>query len=44
MADPQVRRTQQWLNATYASRAGWVPLDEDGLTGWGTIYGLRRAL
>ena len=44
MADPQVRRTQQWLNATYASRAGWVPLEEDGLTGWGTIYGLRRAL
>ena len=44
MADPQVRRTQQWLNTTYASRAGWVPLEEDGLTGWGTIYGLRRAL
>ena len=46
MADPQVRRTQQWLNTTYASRAGWVPLEEDGLTGWGTIYGgvLRGAL
>ena len=44
MADPRVRRTQQWLNTTYASRAGWVPLEEDGLTGWGTIYGLRRAL
>lgn len=44
MADPQVRRTQQWLNTTYASRAGWVPLEEDRLTGWGTIYGLRRAL
>lgn len=44
MADPQVRKTQEWLNATYGSKAGWVRLDEDGLTGWSTIYGLRRAL
>ncbi|WP_147679966.1 glycoside hydrolase domain-containing protein [Actinomyces ruminicola] len=44
MADPQVRKTQQWLNTTYGSKAGWVRLEEDGLTGWSTIYGLRRAL
>lgn len=42
--DSQVLFTQQWLNATYGSNAGWIMLDEDGYTGWGTIYGLRRAL
>ncbi|WP_162933765.1 hypothetical protein [Actinomyces lilanjuaniae] len=25
-------------------RHGWVPLEQDGQTGWATIYGLRRAL
>lgn len=44
MVDVHVRNTQHWLNATYGSRAGWVRLDEDGVTGWGTIYGLHRAL
>lgn len=44
MVDVHVRHTQRWLNAEYGSRAGWVRLDEDGITGWGTIYGLRRAL
>jgi peptidoglycan hydrolase-like protein with peptidoglycan-binding domain len=36
--------TQHWLNQTYGSVAGWVPLDEDNMTGWNTIYGLRRGL
>ncbi|MGC0252307.1 hypothetical protein [Pseudactinotalea sp. Z1748] len=42
--DIQVLRAQGWLNATYGGRAGWVPLLEDGQTGWHTIYGLRRGL
>lgn len=44
LVDDQVRFTQQWLNSTYGSKAGWVLVDEDGYTGWGTIYALRRAL
>jgi len=42
--DPQVRATQTWLNNTYGSVNGWVPLVVDGYTGWQTIYGLRRGL
>lgn len=44
MADAQVQAVQRWLNNTYGSKTGWVPLVEDGLTGWNTIYGLRRGL
>lgn len=42
--DERVLDSQQWLNRTYGGRAGWEVLDEDGITGWQTIYGLRRAL
>lgn len=42
--DVQVLATQRWLNTTYGSVSGWVPLAEDGATGWQTIYGLRRGL
>ncbi|MGC4936353.1 glycoside hydrolase domain-containing protein [Kribbella sp. DT2] len=35
---------QVWLNTTYGGVAGWVPLEETGLTGWSTMYGLRRGL
>lgn len=42
--DFQVLYTQQWLNSTYGAKTGWVHLTEDGQTGRGTIYGLRRAL
>ena len=44
MADAQILAAQKWLNATYLGRDGWVPVNETGLTGWDTIYGLRRAL
>ncbi|RJF40472.1 DUF1906 domain-containing protein [Actinomyces sp. 2119] len=44
MFDPQVFGTQRWLNETYSGVTGWVPLEQDGQTGWATIYGLRRAL
>ena len=42
--DFQVLYTQQWLNSTYGAKTGWVHLTEDDQTGWGAIYGLRRAL
>lgn len=42
--DQQVLAIQKWLNKTYADYDGWVSLLEDGVTGWQTIYGLRRGL
>jgi peptidoglycan hydrolase-like protein with peptidoglycan-binding domain len=42
--DAQVLNAQVWLNSTYGGVAGWVPLEESGLTGWSTMYGLRRGL
>jgi peptidoglycan hydrolase-like protein with peptidoglycan-binding domain len=42
--DYYVRVAQTWLNDTYGGVSGWVEIDEDGITGWATIYGLRRGL
>lgn len=42
--DPPVYYAQVWLNETYGNISNWVTLDEDGLTGQGTISGLVRAL
>lgn len=42
--DSQILAAQKWLNATYENFSGWVPVPENGLTGWDTIYGLRRGL
>ena len=42
--DARILVTQNWLNTTYGSVAGWVRVDENGLTGWETIYALRRGL
>lgn len=42
--DIQIKKTQEWLNSTYNSTSGWVPVPEHGMTGWDTIYGLCRAL
>jgi peptidoglycan hydrolase-like protein with peptidoglycan-binding domain len=44
MADEMVLETQQWLNKTYGSVSGFGTVTEDGLTGWGTVYGLIRGL
>lgn len=44
MFDQKVYETQQWLNLTYGDRAQWNDLDEDGLIGWKTIFGLIRGL
>lgn len=42
--DAMVLATQQWLNKTYGNDSRFNKVVEDGITGWGTIYGLRRAL
>lgn len=42
--DQMVLETQQWLNKTYGGVSGFGSVTEDGLTGWGTVYGLKRAL
>lgn len=42
--DAMVLATQKWLNKTYGNDSGFNKVTEDGITGWGTIYGLRRAL
>ena len=44
MADAMVLKTQEWLNATYGSNSGYITIEENGNTGWTTIYALRRAL
>lgn len=44
MADEMVLETQQWLNKTYGSVDGFGTITEDGITGWGTIYGLIKGL
>jgi peptidoglycan hydrolase-like protein with peptidoglycan-binding domain len=44
MADERVRDVQKWLNSTYGPRPGFSPVDQDGSTGWQTMFGLTRAL
>ena len=38
------KATQQWLNETYAGTSGYSAVDEDGITGMGTIRALIWAL
>lgn len=42
--DDMVLAAQQWVNAEYEGVSGYTRCAEDGLTGWQTIYSLRRAL
>ncbi|HEY4399195.1 MAG TPA: glycoside hydrolase domain-containing protein [Lactobacillaceae bacterium] len=44
MADQKVLDVQRWLNATYGGVAGYDEVDEDGNTGWATIYSLIEGL
>lgn len=44
MADTWIQQCQIWLNAQYSSQPGYVPAPETGVTGWGTMYALTRAL
>ena len=39
-----VLKTQEWLNETYGNDSRFNRVDEDGATGWSTIYALTRAL
>jgi peptidoglycan hydrolase-like protein with peptidoglycan-binding domain len=42
--DSWVLNAQQWMNSNYRSVAGYQTVTEDGVPGWGTMYGLTRAL
>ncbi|MGW3708518.1 peptidoglycan-binding domain-containing protein, partial [Streptomyces sp. NPDC005121] len=46
MADEMVRLAQRFVNTTYNNGAtlGISKLDENGVTGWPTMYALTRAL
>ena len=41
--DTMVLKTQQYLNAMYGGNAGYNVIEENGKTGWTTIYALTRA-
>ena len=42
--DEMVLVVQRWLNTTYKNDSRFNKVEENGKTGWDTIYGLRRAL
>ncbi len=42
--DTMVLKTQRYLNSMYGGNPGYNIIDEDGLTGWGTVHALTRAL
>jgi len=42
--DAAVLSVQIWLNKTYKGKAGYKPIAEDGITGWGTVKALTVAL
>ncbi len=41
--DTMVLKTQQYLNAMYCGNDGYNVIEENGQTGWTTIYALTRA-
>lgn len=42
--DEMVLQVQQWVNATYGDKPGYNKIEENGKTGWSTVYALTRAL
>lgn len=42
--DQMVLKVQQWLNKTYNGKDGYIPIKEDGTTGWATTNALLVAL
>ncbi|KGI82295.1 hypothetical protein IL38_06050 [Actinopolyspora erythraea] len=42
--DEKVLEAQQWVNTTYGGIAGYQKCDEDGRTGWGTMWSLTMGL
>lgn len=44
LGDPLVYETQTWLNSTYGNDNRYKRVEENGKTGWNTIYALTRSL
>lgn len=42
--DEMVLLTQEWLNETYKGKSGYNSIEENGKTGWKTMYALTGAL
>jgi peptidoglycan hydrolase-like protein with peptidoglycan-binding domain len=42
--DQRVLEAQQWVNSTYGNVPGYERCDENGRTGWGTMFSLTRGL
>ena len=42
--DPYVLNVQKWINNTFGNDSRFDKIDEDGIIGWGTIYGLIKGL
>ncbi|USS93498.1 DUF1906 domain-containing protein [Fructilactobacillus ixorae] len=42
--DQQVLKVQKWLNSEYGKVSGYTKVNENGQTGWKTIYALREGL
>ncbi len=42
--DPYVLAVQEWVNETYRGKTGYTEIQENGKTGWPTIYALLHAL
>lgn len=42
--DQRVLEAQQWVNATYGNVPGYERCNENGKTGWGTMFSLTRGL
>lgn len=44
MADALVLKAQQWVNATYHGVDGYRTVEENGITGWRTMWALTQGL
>ena len=42
--DPYILNVQKWINNTFGNDSRFDRVDEDGIIGWGTIYGLIKGL
>ena len=42
--DPYVLNVQKWVNNTYRGKPGYTEIEENGKTGWTTIYALLHGL
>lgn len=42
--DPWVLNVQKWVNEKFSGESGYTEIEENGLTGWNTIYALLHGL